>query len=302
MINKKTVIKIINKELDILKEITQGFEVENEIHDIEVELTLSKLTNIYNMLRMLKSDNESVSLKQIDEKQQNDFNKPILNIDEKPKQNIENNEEKPIVENKTEGEINTQKEQETKITEDNSIDTKKDVDTKEDSGYLPEQNIATVNNIDEKKEEVVETKKIESETETEQNKDINSESVSKQTKEQNSANNLNNSILADKFQDKKISVNDTLAGFKNDKNIAALIKDRPVNDLKTAIKINDRIWYIQELFGGDADLYTQTIDDLNQQPDLNKALEYVFSKFNWNQDKKSTISFLELMYRRFTKN
>ena len=109
----------------------------------------------------------------------------------------------------------------------------------------------------------------------------------------------NGTIIADKFQNQQPSVNDMLAGFKKNTDLASRLKDRPISDLKTAIKINDRIWFINELFNKDSNLYETAINEINNFDNLDKALEFLFTNYTWDQNKKSTVSFLELVFRRF---
>ena len=58
-------------------------------------------------------------------------------------------------------------------------------------------------------------------------------------------------VVADRFVN-NTSVNDLLSGFVNNKDLASAIKDKPIKNIQKSIKINDRIWYIKELFNGDA--------------------------------------------------
>ena len=93
-----------------------------------------------------------------------------------------------------------------------------------------------------------------------------------------------------------------LAGLKSNKDIASAMKDRPISDLKAAIKLNDRIWFINELFAKNQDEFNTTVAHINQLSDLDEALAYIFNNYQWDQEKKSTISFLELIFRRFPSN
>lgn len=75
---------------------------------------------------------------------------------------------------------------------------------------------------------------------------------------------------------------------------------RFVKDLKKALNLNDRIRYRKELFGGDNELMTKTIDRLDVCLSLNEALEYV-SQFGWPDDNEAVVDFLSLLERRFSK-
>lgn len=105
--------------------------------------------------------------------------------------------------------------------------------------------------------------------------------------------------LADTFQNNAPSINDVLAGLEKKSNLASKFNNRPITNLRKAIKINDRIRYINELFSHDSLQYEQTIDQIEQSANINDALAGIFNKYQWNQDDETAISFLELVYQRF---
>ena len=106
-------------------------------------------------------------------------------------------------------------------------------------------------------------------------------------------------IMADTFLSTTPSINDMLSSIKDDKNLASKLKDSPISNLKQVIKLNDKIWYISDLFNNSSADYEKAIDVVNESENLDSALEYLFNNFAWDQNKKSTISFLELVFRRF---
>lgn len=105
--------------------------------------------------------------------------------------------------------------------------------------------------------------------------------------------------LAETFQNNAPSINDVLAGLERKSDLASKFNNRPITNLRKAIKINDRIRYINELFNHDSLQYEQTIDQIEQSATINDALSNIFSKYQWNQDNETAISFLELVYQRF---
>ena len=107
------------------------------------------------------------------------------------------------------------------------------------------------------------------------------------------------STLADKFQQNTPSVNDVLAGLEKKANLASKFNSRPITNLRKAIKINDRIRFINELFDHDSQQYELTIDDIENSKDINEALDKLFSSRRWNQEDETTVDFLELVYQRF---
>jgi len=106
-------------------------------------------------------------------------------------------------------------------------------------------------------------------------------------------------IMADKFEVTKQSLNDIIAGSKKVKDIASVLKDKPIADLTKAISINDKIRFTKELFNGKNDVYLNAVKTLNECADLDEALQYLNNNYTWDQDKESFREFLELIYRRF---
>ena len=107
------------------------------------------------------------------------------------------------------------------------------------------------------------------------------------------------STLADRFQQNTPSVNDVLAGLEKKANLASRFNSRPITNLRKAIKINDRIRFINELFNHDSIQYEDTIDLIESSANINEALDKLFSSRNWNQEDETTVDFLELVYQRF---
>lgn len=278
----KTLIKIINRELNSVQEIAQSFQSEETIHELEVNLMLSKIKEVYHLLAMLKPQKTGDSLKV-----------PFEEMAVEKTKNKNNWQKEKEVEHDFVAQPKPTTPQ-TPDSEAKEAEVEQIMFTQELANFETNENIQTTD-LQKNKEIIVEKK--EEAPQSEEAKTQEQEKIEEKIEEKLQPNN----ILADRFQDKKISLNDTLAGFKNDKDIAALLTARPIDNLKNAIKINDRIWYIQELFDHNANLYAQTIEAVNNLEHLDAALSYLFSKFDWDQSKKSTISFLELIYRRFTK-
>ncbi|MDR1581928.1 MAG: hypothetical protein LBS55_01505 [Prevotellaceae bacterium] len=73
----------------------------------------------------------------------------------------------------------------------------------------------------------------------------------------------------------------------------------PVSSLPKSIGINDRFRFIKELFGGDSDLYNDTIRILDGIGSLVSALSYIESNFSWDKNSDSVKQFVSLMRRRY---
>jgi hypothetical protein len=80
---------------------------------------------------------------------------------------------------------------------------------------------------------------------------------------------------------------------------------RPVTDLTKAFSINERYFTIQELFGGDADQFQQTLQQLNGLSSFKEAsqtlIQNVAAKYEWSAEtkKKKAENFIKLVRRRY---
>jgi hypothetical protein len=73
----------------------------------------------------------------------------------------------------------------------------------------------------------------------------------------------------------------------------------PVASLPRAIGINDRFRFIKELFGGDSDLYNETIKCLDTIGSLVSAIAYIESNFSWDKNSDSVKQLISLIRRRY---
>jgi len=97
------------------------------------------------------------------------------------------------------------------------------------------------------------------------------------------------------------SLNDKLKQEKTE--LAQVLKDTPVKDLKKAIGINDRFVFVNELFRGDEAAYERSIKTINNFHILPEA-EYWINrelkvKLGWNDSKDVVQHFYQLVRRRF---
>lgn len=114
---------------------------------------------------------------------------------------------------------------------------------------------------------------------------------------QNSVKELNDVMASQDF-----SLNDKLK--EEVKEVAHLLNDSPVRDLRRAIGINDRFVFISELFRGDEVMYERSIKTINGFrifPEAEYWIERELKvKLGWNESKESTRHFYQLVKRRFS--
>lgn len=109
--------------------------------------------------------------------------------------------------------------------------------------------------------------------------------------------------LAEKYQAEKKSVNDQLAANGNDNSLGNRMQQSQIGDLKSAIGINDKFLFINELFKGDLAGYNRAIENLNacqlRQEALDK-LNTMRTQFNWSENSTSLARLNEFLKRRYS--
>lgn len=74
----------------------------------------------------------------------------------------------------------------------------------------------------------------------------------------------------------------------------------PVDDIKHAITLNDKLFYIKELFNDDEEQYRLSIERINEMRNLDEAVDYIRGAFpEWDEDSPSVYRFLMILRRRF---
>lgn len=105
--------------------------------------------------------------------------------------------------------------------------------------------------------------------------------------------------LADKFQDKQKSLNETIANQARRSDMGTKLQNKPITDLAKAIGINDKFLFTNELFDGDSALYAETVNRLNEMDDLNEAIIYLQDNFSWSATSEAASKFIDLLRRKF---
>lgn len=88
----------------------------------------------------------------------------------------------------------------------------------------------------------------------------------------------------------------------DDNSLAAKLNKKPVDSLKTAIGINDKFLFVNELFGGSMEKFNKSIDNLNDLKTLNGALIYLNElkiELQWNSSNEAYRKLSDLVSRKF---
>jgi hypothetical protein len=115
--------------------------------------------------------------------------------------------------------------------------------------------------------------------------------------EKNTSATINDSFA----RNKQLSLNDVM--MKEEVNILNKHRKSKIYDLKSAVPINLRYIFINELFKGDVDDYALAISQIESCENYNSAkniLEQIYGqKYNWETGKTEVKEFFELVERRF---
>jgi hypothetical protein len=98
-----------------------------------------------------------------------------------------------------------------------------------------------------------------------------------------------------------ISLNDQLK--REEGEVATMLEESPIRDLKKAISVNDRYLFINSLFRGDETMYERsirTINGLNIYPEAQYWIQRELKvKLSWEENSEPVILFDQLVKRRF---
>ncbi|MDD4656370.1 MAG: hypothetical protein PHR40_03450 [Bacteroidales bacterium] len=75
---------------------------------------------------------------------------------------------------------------------------------------------------------------------------------------------------------------------------------QPVDDLRMAVTLNDKLFFIRELFNGDEGQYRLSMEKLNNFKSFSEALQYTRAAFEeWDQESEAVYRFYMILRRRY---
>ena len=100
------------------------------------------------------------------------------------------------------------------------------------------------------------------------------------------------------FQDTRSSIMDIPK--RNNISWKGNILGPKVDDLNSAITLNDKLFFIKALFNNDEDQYKLSIQRLNEMRSMDEALEYTRAAFpDWDEESNTIFRFYMILRRRF---
>ena len=99
------------------------------------------------------------------------------------------------------------------------------------------------------------------------------------------------------------SIHDKLQGSNDNATIVDQLRQQPIESIAKGIGLNDSFVYINELFSGNKENYTNSISHIDGLGEKEEAMEYVktylATQHNWNLEADSAMNFINLIERRY---
>jgi len=115
--------------------------------------------------------------------------------------------------------------------------------------------------------------------------------------------NLENNLFSQEMASPEISdLNKKLADARNTHSIVEKLQNNRIENLKSVIGINDKFYFINELFGGNAQKYEDIIYTLNNFKKLDDAMQYFSTlkyRFNWDEESEPFTKLVNTLERKF---
>ena len=103
--------------------------------------------------------------------------------------------------------------------------------------------------------------------------------------------------IADKIIHPTVSRNEVMS--KSDNSLSATIANKKISDIKQAISIGDRFRFQRELFKGNGEEMNKTLSYINQLATLDEVLSFLKSKYGWDEANEATEDFYQIVRRKF---
>jgi hypothetical protein len=100
-----------------------------------------------------------------------------------------------------------------------------------------------------------------------------------------------------------VSLNDKISNLSKSDSLANRLQQQPIKNLKTAIGLNERFLFANELFRGDGIEYKRAIEEFNHLESMDSAMKLITHKYgevySWDFEDRTVLSFLEYLERRY---
>lgn len=107
------------------------------------------------------------------------------------------------------------------------------------------------------------------------------------------------SILADRFINAG-TLGEKMSSDRHDEVMSSVMHSKPIADIAAAIGMNDKFYFIRELFSGDAVSYNDTVKRLNAAASLGEAMKILDESTVMGSDPAAQSSFVDVVRRKFS--
>ena len=101
----------------------------------------------------------------------------------------------------------------------------------------------------------------------------------------------------------KETIVDKISKGKNKETVADIFQKNKISSLRDAIGINDKFFFINELFSGELKLYNQSVERLDSASSANegeKILVELKDTYHWKEETEAWIKLQEFVQKKFT--
>jgi hypothetical protein len=106
-------------------------------------------------------------------------------------------------------------------------------------------------------------------------------------------------ILADRFGVTG-TLGEKMSSSRKDEVVTSVMQSKPIADIAAAIGINDKFYYIRELFSGDPAAYSDAVSRLNAAASLGEAMKILDESTVMGSDPAAQSSFVDVVRRKFS--
>lgn len=105
-------------------------------------------------------------------------------------------------------------------------------------------------------------------------------------------------------EEKVPTLNEILAAGKSNENMAAKISRNEDKDLRSMIKLNDKLMFVRDLFNGYSLAYSEAIDMVNRFDNFKSAENFLLQNYaaknRWSEKQQTVDQFYEILNKRFS--
>lgn len=281
---RKLIVTLLQKNIQELAMITEGFMEMNEYPAVIIQLARQKTKDVLDYIDQLEEMKETIQASVT----------PVIEpavITEITEQIVE--QEEIIIEEQV-------------IEEESLPIIEEDIEIEggelEEKETIEEEDSEEINNLQEEEEIVVEEPEIEEEIEDVVEEIEEEDSIEEIIEEEVVEIEENNEKVSFTAESHKVTLNERttiLTSEKNENTIADAHTNRKIDDIRQAISIGDRFRFQRELFEGNGELMNKTLSKLNDMKDFEAAIAFLQSKFKWDEEDETVESFYQIVKRRF---